>query len=146
MNKDLDYTTKFEGISEEKMSVSEALDFVNEALLEKGYDPIVYRFMCLQSHYRRQLLFSYESLDNTKQAYDKLKNRIIMELLFIGGLGTSEILLIVLALLLLFGGKKLPELMRGAGRGIREFKDAVNTASKDIDDEKKPAAKEEKTE
>ena len=62
-----------------------------------------------------------------------------MELLFIGGLGTSEILLIVLALLLLFGGKKLPELMRGAGRGIREFKDAVNTASKDIEaDDKKP--------
>jgi sec-independent protein translocase protein TatA len=59
-----------------------------------------------------------------------------MELLFIGGLGTSEILLIVLALLLLFGGKKLPELMRGAGRGIREFKDAVNTATKPEDDKK----------
>ena len=67
-----------------------------------------------------------------------------MELLFIGGLGTSEILLIVLALLLLFGGKKLPELMRGAGRGIREFKDAVNTAAKD--DDTKPEAKSEKTE
>ena len=59
-----------------------------------------------------------------------------MELLFIGGLGTSEILLIVLALLLLFGGKKLPELMRGAVRGIREFKDAVNTATKPEDDKK----------
>ena len=59
-----------------------------------------------------------------------------MELLFIGGLGTGEILLIVLALLLLFGGKKLPELMRGAGRGIREFKDAVNTATKPEDDKK----------
>ena len=59
-----------------------------------------------------------------------------MELLFIGALGTSEILLIVLALLLLFGGKKLPELMRGAGRGIREFKDAVNTATKPEDDKK----------
>ena len=66
-----------------------------------------------------------------------------MELLFIGGLGTSEILLIVLALLLLFGGKKLPELMRGAGRGIREFKDAVNTATKD--DDTKPEAKKEET-
>ena len=65
-----------------------------------------------------------------------------MELLFIGGLGTSEILLIVLALLLLFGGKKLPELMRGAGRGIREFKDAVNTATKP-EENKKPEAKEE---
>ena len=66
-----------------------------------------------------------------------------MELLFIGGLGTSEILLIVLALLLLFGGKKLPELMRGAGRGLREFKDAVNTATKPEED-KKPESNEEK--
>ena len=65
-----------------------------------------------------------------------------MELLFIGGLGTSEILLIVLALLRLFGGKKLPVLMRGAGRGIREFKDAVYTATKPEDD-KKPEAKDE---
>ncbi|MBP3289764.1 MAG: twin-arginine translocase TatA/TatE family subunit [Alistipes sp.] len=65
-----------------------------------------------------------------------------MNLLFIGGLGASEIFLIVIALLLLFGGKKLPELMRGAGRGIREFKDAVNTASKDIEEEdKKPENK-----
>ena len=69
-----------------------------------------------------------------------------MELLFIGGLGTTEILLIVLALLLLFGGKKLPELMRGAGRGIREFKDAMNTAVATEEDDKKPEAtkKEEK--
>ena len=65
-----------------------------------------------------------------------------MELLFIGGLGTSEILLIVVALLLLFGGKKLPELMRGAGRGIREFKDAMNTATT-IEEDKKPEEKKE---
>ena len=52
-----------------------------------------------------------------------------MKLFMIGGIGTSEIILIVFALLLLFGGKKLPELMRGMGRGIREFKDAVNTPS-----------------
>ncbi len=54
-----------------------------------------------------------------------------MNLLFVGGIGISEMLLIAFALLLLFGGKKLPELMRGAGRGIREFKDAVNTPSED---------------
>ncbi len=65
-----------------------------------------------------------------------------MNMLLIGGLGTSEILLIVLALLLLFGGKKLPELMRGAGRGIKEFKDAMNKPITDDDDDKKPAAKE----
>lgn len=39
------------------------------------------------------------------------------------GLGTPEILLIIAALLLLFGGKKIPELMRGLGKGVKEFKD-----------------------
>ena len=57
-----------------------------------------------------------------------------MKLFMIGGIGTSEIILIVFALLLLFGGKKLPELMRGMGRGIREFKDAVNTPSDEVND------------
>lgn len=57
-----------------------------------------------------------------------------MKLFLIGGIGTSEIMLIVFALLLLFGGKKLPELMRGMGRGIREFKDAVNTPSDENND------------
>ena len=65
-----------------------------------------------------------------------------MEFLLIGGIGAPELILIVLVLLILFGGKKLPELMRGAGRGIREFKDAVNTATAPEDD-KKPAAKNE---
>lgn len=55
-----------------------------------------------------------------------------MKLLLIGGIGTSEILLIVFVLLLLFGGKKLPELMRGMGRGIRDFKDAVNEPVEEI--------------
>ena len=55
-----------------------------------------------------------------------------MNLLLVVGIGTSEILLIVFALLLLFGGKNLPELMRGMGRGIREFKDAVNTPSDEV--------------
>ena len=59
------------------------------------------------------------------------------------GLGWGEIALIALIVLLLFGGKKLPELMRGAGRGIREFKDAVNTATKPEED-KKPESNEEK--
>ena len=54
-----------------------------------------------------------------------------MNPLLVGGIGTSEILLIVFALLLLFGGKKLPELMRGMGRGIREFKDAVTDVEKE---------------
>jgi sec-independent protein translocase protein TatA len=55
-------------------------------------------------------------------------------LLLLGGLGTSEIVLIVILALLLFGGKKIPELARGLGRGIREFKDASNGVKKEIED------------
>lgn len=50
---------------------------------------------------------------------------------FIGGLGGWEILLIILVLLIFFGAKKIPELARGLGKGIREFKDAT----KEIKDE-----------
>ena len=59
-----------------------------------------------------------------------------MTTLFLGGLGTGEILLIVLAILLLFGGKKLPELMRGMGKGVKEFKDAMNEPSGEKKEEK----------
>lgn len=52
--------------------------------------------------------------------------------LFIGGLGMSEILLIVLVVLLFFGGKKIPELMKGLGKGVRSFKDGMNDIEKDI--------------
>lgn len=59
-----------------KMSKSKG-EFLTVSLLEsKGYDPIVYRFFCLQSHYRKSLVFSYENLDNARTAYDKLVARI----------------------------------------------------------------------
>ena len=54
-------------------------------------------------------------------------------------LGTTEIILIVLIVVLLFGAKKIPELMRGVGRGVKEFKDAVNgdgTTEEKNDDKK----------
>lgn len=47
--------------------------------------------------------------------------------------GGSEWILILLAVLLLFGGKKIPELMRGVGKGIREFKDAKENAKNELD-------------
>lgn len=50
-------------------------------------------------------------------------------------LGAQEIILIVLALLLLFGGRKIPELMRGMGRGIREFKEGQKEAPKEAKEE-----------
>ncbi|QHS62206.1 twin-arginine translocase TatA/TatE family subunit [Chitinophaga agri] len=49
-------------------------------------------------------------------------------------LGMTELLLIALVVLLLFGGKKIPELMRGLGKGIREFNDAKNNVRKEIED------------
>lgn len=55
-------------------------------------------------------------------------------LLFIGGLGMSEILLIILVVLLFFGGKKIPELMKGLGKGVKSFKEGLNEVEKDIKD------------
>ena len=49
-------------------------------------------------------------------------------------LGWNEILLILLVVLLLFGGRKIPELMRGLGRGMREFQDAKNNVRREIED------------
>ena len=59
-----------------KMSKSKG-EFLTVSLLEeKGYDPIVYRFFCLQSHYRKSLVFSWENLDNAKVTFDKLIAKI----------------------------------------------------------------------
>ena len=59
-----------------KMSKSKG-EFLTVSLLqEKGYDPLAYRYFCLQSHYRKALVFTYENLDNAAAAYNKLVNRI----------------------------------------------------------------------
>jgi sec-independent protein translocase protein TatA len=52
----------------------------------------------------------------------------------LGVLGTQEIIIILVIVLLLFGGRKIPELMRGLGRGVREFNDAKNNVRKEIED------------
>ncbi len=67
-------------------------------------------------------------------------------LLFLGNLGTTELVLIFLVVLFLFGGNKIPELMRGLGKGIREFNNAKNAVEDEIrqgmrDAEKKPLEK-----
>lgn len=60
-----------------KMSKSKG-EFLTVSLLEKkGFDPIVYRFYVLNSHYRKQLMFSFESLTMAKAAYEKLKSRVL---------------------------------------------------------------------
>ncbi|MEY4002022.1 MAG: hypothetical protein RIT07_64 [Bacteroidota bacterium] len=53
-------------------------------------------------------------------------------ILFLGNMGTGEIIMILVIVLLLFGGRKIPELMRGLGRGVREFNDAKNNVSSEI--------------
>jgi sec-independent protein translocase protein TatA len=51
-----------------------------------------------------------------------------------GSLGTTEIIIIVLAILVLFGGRKIPEFMKGIGKGIREFNDAKNNVKREIEE------------
>jgi len=66
-----------------KMSKSKG-EFLTVSLLKsKGYNPLAYRYMCLNSHYRKVLVFSYEILDNMSQAYNKLKKKVL-------SLGTLE--------------------------------------------------------
>jgi len=54
------------------------------------------------------------------------------QLLFLGNLGTGEIIIIAIVVLLLFGGKKIPELMKGIGKGVRNFKDGIKGIEDDI--------------
>ena len=60
-------------------------------------------------------------------------------ILFLQNIGTGEILIVALVVLLLFGGKKIPELMRGLGKGVKSLKDGMNDVRKelDLDDEDK---------
>ncbi|MBQ4446872.1 MAG: cysteine--tRNA ligase [Clostridia bacterium] len=59
-----------------KMSKSKGGILTVSVLEEKGYKPLAYRFFCLQSHYMKQLVFSYETLDNAASAYEKLLSRV----------------------------------------------------------------------
>ena len=59
-----------------KMSKSKGEFLTLSLLMEKGYDPLVYRYFCLQSHYRKNLVFTWENLDNARTAYNKLVARI----------------------------------------------------------------------
>ncbi|MFA5887559.1 MAG: cysteine--tRNA ligase [Candidatus Nanoarchaeia archaeon] len=60
-----------------KMSKSSGEFLTLQSLIDKGYNPIVYRYFCLLAHYKQQLSFSFEGLDAAKAAYEKLKSRVI---------------------------------------------------------------------
>ena len=59
-----------------KMSKSKGAILTVSTLKEKGYNPLSFRYMCLSSHYRKQLVFNYESLDNASTSYEKLLGKI----------------------------------------------------------------------
>lgn len=67
------------------------------------------------------------------------KEEMALSILLLLGLGTTEIILIALVVLLLFGGRKIPELMKGIGKGVKSFKDGVKGVEEDLktDDDKK---------
>ncbi len=60
-----------------KMSKSKGEFLTISLLKEKGYDPLAYRFMCLNSHYRKVLVFSYEALEQASSTYQKLKKKVL---------------------------------------------------------------------
>jgi sec-independent protein translocase protein TatA len=60
-----------------------------------------------------------------------------MNTVFLGIMGPNQMILILVAILLLFGGRKIPELMRGLGRGVKEFKDGVSEEGENAEGEKK---------
>lgn len=60
---------------------------------------------------------------------------MLHQLLFLGSLGGQEIIIIALVILLLFGGKKIPELMRGLGKGVSQFKKGMNEIEQEINAE-----------
>ena len=64
-------------LSTGKMSKSKGEFITVDVLKQKGFSPVEYRFFCLQSHYRNQLLFSYEILENSANAYRKLKAKVL---------------------------------------------------------------------
>ena len=70
------FHTEHLNVKEGKMSKSANNFTTLQSLIDAGYDPMVYKFFCLQSHYRKILVFSYEGLDSAKNAYYKLINKI----------------------------------------------------------------------
>jgi len=60
-----------------------------------------------------------------------------LEMSIVAMIGTQEIIILALVILLFFGGKKIPELMKGLGKGVKSFKEGVNGIEESLDDDKK---------
>lgn len=64
-------------LQKEKMAKSAGNFLTLQSLIDKGYDPLHYRYLCFGAHYRSQLIFSFEALDGAKNAFESLRNRIL---------------------------------------------------------------------
>jgi cysteinyl-tRNA synthetase len=64
-------------LQKEKMAKSKGNFLTLKSLMDNGYDPLHYRYLCLGAHYRSQLLFSFEALDGARNAFESLKNRVL---------------------------------------------------------------------
>ena len=71
------FHTEFLNDDTGKMSKSKGDALILKTLINKGYNPLSYRYLCLNSHYRKQLIFTYESLDGAQIAYKKLKEKVL---------------------------------------------------------------------
>ncbi|MEM7367861.1 MAG: twin-arginine translocase TatA/TatE family subunit [Bacteroidota bacterium] len=81
--------------------------------------------------------FSSQEICYLCRETDKIENMLLTNLPFIFGLGGQEVLIVLVVVLLLFGAKKIPELARGLGKGIREFKDASREIKREIETQAK---------
>jgi len=64
-------------LEKEKMAKSAGIFITLQTIIDKGYEPLAYRYLCLGTHYRKQLMFSWEALNGAASAYKTLKNRVI---------------------------------------------------------------------
>ena len=69
--------SEFIMVSAEKMSKSKGKFVILDDVIERGLDPLVYRFLCLNSHYRAQLNFTWAILENARNGFDRLKNSVL---------------------------------------------------------------------
>lgn len=82
--------------------------------------------------------------DDLTDTHKQKKHKTTMKTLMFAGIGMQEILFILLIVLLFFGGKKIPELMKGLGKGVRSFKDGMNGIETDTETTGKEAPEGEK--
>ena len=73
--------------------------------------------------------------DDLTDTHKQKKHKTTMKTLMFAGIGMQEILFILLIVLLFFGGKKIPELMKGLGKGVKSFKEGVKEAKEEIEKE-----------